>query len=66
MSTKASAVKYEWSDERGEILARELNSAQGCKLFITKEMSVKKRDALVTAWVLRTWWELARSGEYEL
>ncbi|KHN99343.1 uncharacterized protein MAM_03041 [Metarhizium album ARSEF 1941] len=66
VSTKARAVRYEWSGERGEILARELDSGQGPELFITKELSLRKRDALVTAWVLRMWWELAGSGEYEL
>lgn len=66
VSTKTSAVRYEWSDGKGEILARELNTSYGCKLFITKEMTVKKRDALVAAWVLRMWWEIAGSGDYEL
>jgi hypothetical protein len=66
VSTKTSGVRYEWSDSRGEILARELESSHGCQLFITKELSVKKRDALVAAWVLRLWWEIAGTDDYEL
>ncbi|TWU79058.1 hypothetical protein ED733_008592 [Metarhizium rileyi] len=64
--TKSSAVKYEWSDAQGEMLARELSSGQDCTLFVTRGMSVQERDALVTAWVLRMWWEMAGSGDYEL
>lgn len=66
VSSKTNGVRYEWSNGQGEIVARELDSKQSCRLFITKEMNTKKRDALVASWVLRIWWENAESSDYEL
>lgn len=63
VSSKTKGVKYEWSNGQEEIVARELDSK---KLFITKDMNTKKRDALVASWVLRIWWETADTVNYEL
>ncbi|KAK2594519.1 hypothetical protein QQS21_007800 [Conoideocrella luteorostrata] len=64
---KRGTVKFEWSDAEGRIIARELDRPDGYSLFITRAMNVKTRDALVSAWVLRLWWEVAGSTRhYEL
>ncbi|QPH05350.1 hypothetical protein C2857_003093 [Epichloe festucae Fl1] len=66
-STRRGKVRFEWSDPGGEIIARELDSPlEKHSLFITMEMNEMARDALVTAWVLRVWWQIARSPRYEL
>ncbi|OAA33600.1 hypothetical protein AAL_01065 [Moelleriella libera RCEF 2490] len=75
-SADGNTVTFEWCDSSsssssssgaaelgGQLLAREL---PGPRLFVTKEMDGKKREALVAAWVLRLWWERAGSQHYEL
>ncbi|KAF7554906.1 hypothetical protein G7046_g6691 [Stylonectria norvegica] len=57
------AVGYEWSDAQGRLLAREVETDELMSLVVTAEMSVAMRDALVAAWMVRVWSELAK-GNY--
>ncbi|KAH6989311.1 hypothetical protein BKA56DRAFT_252351 [Ilyonectria sp. MPI-CAGE-AT-0026] len=57
------AVGFEWSDAEGRLLAREVETDELMSLVVTAEMGAALRDALVAAWVLRVWWELAK-GNY--
>ncbi|KAF7541734.1 hypothetical protein G7Z17_g11902 [Cylindrodendrum hubeiense] len=58
------AVGFEWSDGEGHLLAREVETDELMSLVVTAEMGAPLRDALVAAWVLRVWWELAK-GNYQ-
>lgn len=57
------AVGFEWSDGEGRLLAREVETDELMSLVVTAEMGMALRDALVAAWLLRVWWELAK-GNY--
>lgn len=57
---RSNGVLWEWTDGEGRMLAREVAGAGARSLAVTAEMSVKARDALAAAWVLRIWWESAR------
>lgn len=57
------AVSWEWSDEKEQLLAREVTNDMLASLVITAEMSQAQRDALVAAWIMRLWWDLA-DGKY--
>ncbi|KAF4982065.1 hypothetical protein FZEAL_2252 [Fusarium zealandicum] len=59
--SRDKAVEYEWKNEQESLIAREVKGEQADRsLVITAEMSVEMRDALVSAWVMRIWWELAK------
>ncbi|KAK7415141.1 hypothetical protein QQX98_006085 [Neonectria punicea] len=60
---RGSAVGFEWSDAGGRLLAREVETDDLMSLVVTAEMGAALRDALVAAWVMRVWWELAK-GNY--
>lgn len=68
VATNGKAVAFEWSDGQGNIVAREVKAQPGRlpTLLITKEMKVRRRDALAAAWILKLWWETAGSESYEL
>ncbi|KAM4062113.1 hypothetical protein HRG_008962 [Hirsutella rhossiliensis] len=53
------AVTFEWFDAQSRLLARELVQGDMMSFLIGTEMSLGARDALVAAWVLKVWWELA-------
>ncbi|KAM5386847.1 hypothetical protein ACJZ2D_000140 [Fusarium nematophilum] len=58
------SVGYEWRDGQERLLAREVEDEQeAMSLVVTAEMGVEMRDALVAAWIVRIWWELAK-GNY--
>jgi hypothetical protein len=59
-ASKAKNVGFEWTDENGQMLAREVIEDDLMRLVVGTEMSVKMRDALVAAWILRIWNELSR------
>ncbi|KAF4966563.1 hypothetical protein FSARC_5805 [Fusarium sarcochroum] len=62
-SSRSKGVAYEWRDVQGEIIAREVEDEKASmSLVITAEMSAELRDALVAAWILRIWWELANGN----
>lgn len=52
-------VGFEWTDENEEMMAREIIENDLMRLVVGTEMSVGLRDALVAAWILRLWNELA-------
>ncbi|KAL7902650.1 hypothetical protein HDV63DRAFT_25054 [Trichoderma sp. SZMC 28014] len=54
------AVRYEWSDAEGQLVAREVDMSDLMTLVISAMMSTGERDALVSAWLSRIWAELAR------
>ncbi|KND91717.1 hypothetical protein TOPH_03669 [Tolypocladium ophioglossoides CBS 100239] len=54
------AVVFEWYDARGGLLARETDNGELLSLLVSAEMGPRERDALVAAWILRVWWEMAR------
>ncbi|KAI9163820.1 hypothetical protein HJFPF1_05447 [Paramyrothecium foliicola] len=54
-----SAVTHEWTDAQGRMIAREVDEDQLLRLVVGVEMGARLRDLLVTAWILRLWWELA-------
>ncbi|KAH6889190.1 hypothetical protein B0T10DRAFT_487510 [Thelonectria olida] len=56
-------VGFEWSDGEGRLLAREVETNELMSLVVTAEMETETRDALVAAWMLRVWYELAQ-GNY--
>ncbi|RDA92192.1 hypothetical protein CP533_5616 [Ophiocordyceps camponoti-saundersi (nom. inval.)] len=63
LPSKDKAVQFEWYDSQERLVARELAESGGVKsLLISSEMSMRNRDALVIAWMLRGWWELSREG----
>lgn len=53
------AVVFEWYDARGGLLARETDNGELLSLLVSAEMGPRERDALVAAWILRLWWEMA-------
>ncbi|RFU76825.1 hypothetical protein TARUN_5411 [Trichoderma arundinaceum] len=55
------AVRYEWSDAEGQLVAREVDSGGLMTLVITAMMGAGERDALVSAWMSRVWAELAKT-----
>ncbi|PNY26420.1 Uncharacterized protein TCAP_03651 [Tolypocladium capitatum] len=57
-----AAVAFEWYDARGGLLARETDNDELLSLLVSAEMGPRERDALVAAWILRVWWEMARDG----
>ncbi|KAF4507767.1 hypothetical protein G6O67_004230 [Ophiocordyceps sinensis] len=59
LPAKDGAVTFEWFDSQSRLLARELVQGGMASFLIGAEMSLAARDALVTAWILRVWWELA-------
>ncbi|KAM0246364.1 hypothetical protein ACHAQJ_010258 [Trichoderma viride] len=59
--TRDKAVRYEWSDAGGQLVAREVGANLGNPvLVISSMMSAGERDALVSAWLSRVWAELAK------
>ncbi|KAL7795138.1 hypothetical protein V8C37DRAFT_374626 [Trichoderma ceciliae] len=54
------AVRYEWSDPGGQLVAREVDRGNSMTLVVSAMMGAGERDALVSAWMLRVWAELAR------
>ena len=62
-SSRSKGVGYEWRDSQGELIAREVEDERvSMSLVITAEMSIELRDALVAAWILRVWWDLAKGN----
>lgn len=59
LPVRDGAVTYEWSDSQGRLLARELVQGGLMSFLIGTELSLGARDALVAAWILKMWWELA-------
>ncbi|KAL2201955.1 hypothetical protein CC79DRAFT_1338058 [Sarocladium strictum] len=57
--SKARNVGFEWTDENGQMVAREIIEDDLMRLVVGMEMGVKVRDALVAAWILRIWNELS-------
>ncbi|PHH87214.1 hypothetical protein CDD83_9181 [Cordyceps sp. RAO-2017] len=53
------AVTFEWFDPDDCLVARELDRSGMTSLLISAEMSLRARDALVAAWMLKLWWERA-------
>lgn len=60
---EGGGVLWEWSDESGNILAREVLNGELLNLVVTAEMSTSMRDALVAGWIMRLWWELAEGKQ---
>jgi hypothetical protein len=58
-ASKSANVEFEWTDATGQMLAREIVENDLMRLVIGMEMSMELRDALVAAWILRIWNELA-------
>jgi hypothetical protein len=58
--TRDKAVRYEWSDADGQLVAREVDRSNLMTLVISAMMSAGERDALVSAWMSRIWSELAK------
>jgi hypothetical protein len=56
---EANGVSWEWSDAQDQLLAREVTNDELASLVITAEMTASVRDALVAAWIMRIWWDLA-------
>lgn len=57
-ASRSRNVGFEWTDDNGQLLAREIVEDDLMRLVIGMEMSVGVRDALVAAWILRIWNEL--------
>lgn len=58
-SGRDGEVTWEWSDGADQLLAREVTNNMLASLVITAEMNQSQRDALVAAWIMRLWWDLA-------
>lgn len=58
--SREAGVGFEWSDGEGRKLAREAETDDLMSLEVTAETEVGTRDALVAAWMLRVWFELAQ------
>lgn len=58
-SAGSGEVSWEWSDGNEELVAREVTTDMLASLVITAEMTQPQRDALVAAWIMRLWWDLA-------
>lgn len=56
------AVKYEWSNDKDQLVAREMDRDGLMSLLVSAEMAAPTRDALVSAWLSRVWWEQARES----
>lgn len=54
------AVRYEWSDADGQLVAREVDRGGLMTLVVSAVMGTSRRDALVSAWMSRVWSELAK------
>lgn len=52
-------VNWEWSKANGTLVAREIEKDGLLSLVVTAEMTREERDALVTGWILRLWWDFA-------
>ncbi|EHK24362.1 uncharacterized protein TRIVIDRAFT_61157 [Trichoderma virens Gv29-8] len=61
--TKDKAVRYEWSDADGQLVAREVNGSNVMTLVVSAMMGTGERDALVSAWMSRVWAELAKKTD---
>ncbi|KAK0385680.1 hypothetical protein NLU13_6857 [Sarocladium strictum] len=59
-ASKAKNVGFEWTDENGQMLAREIIEDDLMKFVVGAELGVKLRDALVAAWILRIWNEMSK------
>lgn len=57
---KDKAVRYEWSDADGQLVAREVDRGNLMTLIVGAMMGAGERDALVSAWMSRVWAELAK------
>jgi hypothetical protein len=56
-SGSSTEVRWEWSDDHGTLVARELERDGLFSLVVSQEMSVAMRDALTASWIMRLWWE---------
>ncbi|QYT01501.1 hypothetical protein H0G86_008538 [Trichoderma simmonsii] len=61
--TKDKAVRYEWSDADGQLVAREVTEGNFMTLVVSAMMGACERDALVSAWMSRLWSELAKKTD---
>ncbi|KAL7944299.1 hypothetical protein V8C42DRAFT_326407 [Trichoderma barbatum] len=57
---KDKAVRYEWSDADGQLVAREVDRGNLMTLVVSAMMGAGERDRLVSAWMSRVWAELAK------
>ncbi|KAK9444809.1 hypothetical protein VB005_01874 [Metarhizium brunneum] len=54
---KKRDVDYEWRNAERCLLATESDGKDSRSLMLHVKMSTEDRDALVSAWMLRAWWE---------
>ncbi|KID59508.1 hypothetical protein MAN_10678, partial [Metarhizium hybridum] len=54
---KKRDVDYEWRNGERCLLATESDGKDSRSLMLHVKMSTEDRDALVSAWMLRAWWE---------
>lgn len=54
--SRKDGVSWEWIDDEGKMIAREVVQDGIQSLAVTSEMTWQMRDALVASWYLRIWW----------